>query len=161
MSWLQLKTAIWPLISRSLGHSVTRSLNHLINGHFSHSYGCLSLGNDQQKYEWRKWPEVIEWSSDQITKWPAEIWVTEWQSDQVTEWQIERVTKWLSDRVTKWLNDLKWLSKKCLALFKEFLYTIWKRRGESLKILIQHLWQWHKLGALEASVPGNSLVLSA
>ena len=54
---LGLYDSWYPGHFRSLGHSVTRSLNHLIIGPFSQSYVCWSLGNDQQKYEWRKWPE--------------------------------------------------------------------------------------------------------
>ena len=90
-------------VTRSLGHSVTRSLNHSITGHFSHSYVCWSLGNDQQKYEWQKWPEVIndqKWSMIRSDQWPSDR-ITKWPSDQVTKWPSDRVTEWQSDWVTK------------------------------------------------------------
>ena len=59
LGYMTVDIPVTPGHFRSLGHSVTRSishlvtwsLNHLITGHFSHSYVCWSLGNDQQKYE--------------------------------------------------------------------------------------------------------------
>ena len=130
-------------VTWSLGHSVTRSLGHSITGHFSHSYVCGALGNDQQKYEWWKWPKVMERPNDRITEWPSDR-VTVWPSRRVTKWPSDRETDWLSNKVTEWLNGWKWLSKNCSALFKALLYTIWKRKGETWDPKIQHLSQWHK-----------------
>ena len=154
-------SAIWPLVSRSLGHSVTqslghsftrslghlvtRSLNHSITGHFSHSYVCGSLENDQQKYEWWKWSKSMEWPNDQITKWPSDR-VTVWLSDRVTEWPSDRVTEWPSDRVTKRQSDrlteqpsdqvTKWLEvtfKKHFSTFQSTLIHYMEKKGSNLR----------------------------
>ena len=122
-------------VTRSLGHSVTRSLNHSITGHFSHSYVCGSLGNDQQKYEWWKWPKVMEWPNDRITEWPSDR-VTVWPSDRVTEWSSDRETEWQIDWATEWPSD--WMTgsdfQKKFQHSPKHSYTLYGKEREKLEI---------------------------
>ena len=145
--------AIWPLVSRSLGHSVTRSLDHSVTRSLCHSvtqsfnhWSLQSLLRLRVTREWpadiwlmevtksdgvTKWPNnrVTEWPSDRVTEWPSDR-VTEWPSDRETEWQSDRLTEQPSDRVTEWLEVT---FKKLFSTLQSTLIHYMEKKGRNLR----------------------------
>ena len=145
-----LGRAIWPLVSRSLGHSVTRSLDHSVTlslGHsvtqsFNHwslqSFLCLRVTREWPADIWvmevTKSDGVTKWPNNRVTLWPIDL-VTEWPSDRVTEWPRDRVTEWQIDWATEWPSD--WMTgsdfQKMFSTFQNTLIHNMEKKGRNLR----------------------------